>query len=90
MRVQGDLPVAEAAAKETLALPTYPELTLAQQEYVVRTIGDFFLISPTEILAHESGDPVAFHRRRFSFVGYLISQTELMFSWRLSFDIATL
>lgn len=39
---QDDLPVAESAAKETLALPIYPELTPAQQEYVVSTIGDFF------------------------------------------------
>jgi dTDP-4-amino-4,6-dideoxygalactose transaminase len=38
---ENDLPVAETAAKETLALPIYPELTPEQQEYVVSTIGDF-------------------------------------------------
>ncbi|HEY6046311.1 MAG TPA: DegT/DnrJ/EryC1/StrS family aminotransferase [Pyrinomonadaceae bacterium] len=39
---ENDLPVAETAANETLALPIYPELTPAQQEYVVGAIGDFF------------------------------------------------
>jgi dTDP-4-amino-4,6-dideoxygalactose transaminase len=37
-----DLPVAETAARETLALPIYPELSHEQQQYVVSTIGDFF------------------------------------------------
>ena len=37
----GDLPESEQAAKETLALPIYPELTDAQQEHVVRVIGEF-------------------------------------------------
>ena len=35
----GDLPVAEEAAKQVLALPIYPELTQEQQEQVVKTIG---------------------------------------------------
>jgi|SRR5215831_3095901 len=38
----GDLPQSEKAAAETLALPLYPELTGAQQEYVVSKIVDFF------------------------------------------------
>jgi dTDP-4-amino-4,6-dideoxygalactose transaminase len=38
---EGDMPEAEAAARETLALPVYPELTLAQKEYVVSCIRAF-------------------------------------------------
>jgi len=36
-----DFPEAESAAAQTLALPIYPELTLAQQEYVVDRIQVF-------------------------------------------------
>jgi dTDP-4-amino-4,6-dideoxygalactose transaminase len=39
---QGDFPHAEAAARESLALPVYPELTEAQQRYVVTWIGEFY------------------------------------------------
>jgi dTDP-4-amino-4,6-dideoxygalactose transaminase len=35
---KGDLPVSEAAALETLALPIYPELTQQQKEHVVGTV----------------------------------------------------
>ncbi len=39
---QGDFPHAEAAARESLALPIYPELTAAQQHYVVSQISEFY------------------------------------------------
>ncbi len=38
----GNLPVAEKAALETLALPIYPELRPDQQVYVADSIGEFF------------------------------------------------
>ncbi|HYY42712.1 MAG TPA: DegT/DnrJ/EryC1/StrS family aminotransferase, partial [Pyrinomonadaceae bacterium] len=38
---EGDLPEAERAARETLALPLYPELTLQQQQYIVDVIARF-------------------------------------------------
>jgi dTDP-4-amino-4,6-dideoxygalactose transaminase len=39
---KGDFPNSEAAACESLALPIYPELTEAQQRYVVETIREFY------------------------------------------------
>lgn len=38
----GDIPESERAARETLALPIYPELRPDQQNYVAETIADFF------------------------------------------------
>jgi dTDP-4-amino-4,6-dideoxygalactose transaminase len=38
----GDLPASEKAAAETLALPIYPELEAAQQEYVVARVRSFY------------------------------------------------
>ena len=39
---EGDLPEAERAAKEVLALPMFPELTEAEQRKVVADIADFY------------------------------------------------
>jgi dTDP-4-amino-4,6-dideoxygalactose transaminase len=39
---EGDFPHAGAAARDSLALPMYPELSEAQQEYVVRQIREFY------------------------------------------------
>jgi dTDP-4-amino-4,6-dideoxygalactose transaminase len=38
----GEFPESEAAAKETLALPIYPELSDEQAQYVVECVRDFF------------------------------------------------
>jgi dTDP-4-amino-4,6-dideoxygalactose transaminase len=39
---QGDFPEAEAAARESLALPIYPEISREAQQYVVRWVAEFF------------------------------------------------
>jgi len=39
---EGDLPVAEEAAHEVLALPIYPELTSDQQDFIVSSIRAFY------------------------------------------------
>jgi dTDP-4-amino-4,6-dideoxygalactose transaminase len=39
----GSFPVSEEAAKRTLALPVYPELTSEQQAYVVDSVHEYFV-----------------------------------------------
>ena len=43
----GDLPESERAARETMAIPIYPELTWAQQRKVVQAIKDFYSLQRT-------------------------------------------
>ena len=39
---KGDLPETERAARETLALPIYPEISREAQRYVAGAIAEFF------------------------------------------------
>jgi dTDP-4-amino-4,6-dideoxygalactose transaminase len=39
---EGEFPESEKAARETLALPIYPELNTAQQDYIVEKIKKFY------------------------------------------------
>ena len=39
---EGDFPESERAAKETIALPIFPELSAAQQDYVIEKVVEFF------------------------------------------------
>jgi dTDP-4-amino-4,6-dideoxygalactose transaminase len=39
---EGDFPASEKAAKQTLALPIYPELTTEMQDYVIESVNEFF------------------------------------------------
>lgn len=39
---EGDFPESERAAKETIALPIYPELSEEQQSYVIEKVTEFF------------------------------------------------
>jgi len=38
----GDFPNAEKAAKETIAIPIYPELTMQQKKFVIDKIRQFY------------------------------------------------
>jgi dTDP-4-amino-4,6-dideoxygalactose transaminase len=39
---EGDFPESERAAKETIALPIYPELSADQRDYVIEKVAEFF------------------------------------------------
>ncbi|KLO21410.1 DegT/DnrJ/EryC1/StrS family aminotransferase [Marinitoga sp. 1155] len=41
---EGDFPITEKATKTTLALPIFPELTIEEQEFIVKSIKNFFNI----------------------------------------------
>lgn len=53
----GELPESEAAAKETVAIPVYPELTTEQRRYVVDTIVAFVKEHAASAEAISFGEP---------------------------------
>jgi dTDP-4-amino-4,6-dideoxygalactose transaminase len=56
----GDFPSSEAAAKETLALPIYPELLEAQLRYVVDCIREFSTIENLNLEAAQTASSGSF------------------------------
>jgi dTDP-4-amino-4,6-dideoxygalactose transaminase len=46
---EGSYPESERAAKETLALPIYPELTEEQAEHVVNSICEFLTVGSSVV-----------------------------------------
>jgi dTDP-4-amino-4,6-dideoxygalactose transaminase len=66
---EGDFPVSEQAAKETLALPVYPELNDEQQDYVVSAIAKFFEVDGRLWLGvPPNSRPIRLHRSPACFV----------------------